>query len=182
MYVSKGKKIALFASSSFNDKNLLFEFLDNNDHRISTIIIGSTEKNNLDKWTLEWARLNGKPVLVCNPRWYDKDDTYFPSAAFDRSRFMISEADNSIFFYDGSSVGTKKHMEMADQMSKPKIVKTFIPVNENEKPDADIVPPKRKKKKEAADPALNEKAIKNEIDSLVESGGNSLTDTSDDVL
>jgi hypothetical protein len=114
--MSEQIKLAVVGSRSFADKELLFEILDRNRHRIQLIVSGGAR--GADALAQEWAQARTVPCQVFHPKWQDEHGRFDRSAGFKRNVDVIKNADEVLAFWDGQSPGTKHAIELARKQNK----------------------------------------------------------------
>jgi hypothetical protein len=108
--------LAVIGSRSFADKDILFQVLDRNRHRIRVIVSGGAR--GADALAEEWAYSRGVPCQVFHPKWEDEQGRFDRSAGFKRNVEVIRNADEVLAFWDGQSPGTKHAIELARRQNK----------------------------------------------------------------
>jgi hypothetical protein len=116
-------KLAVIGSRSFADKDLLFQVMDRNRHRIQLIVSGGAK--GADALAQEWAHSRGVPCQVFHPKWQDEHGRFDRSAGFKRNVDVIRNADEVLAFWDGQSPGTKHAIELARKRSKAVQIANF---------------------------------------------------------
>jgi len=114
--MSEQIKLAVVGSRSFADKELLFEILDRNRHRIQLIVSGGAR--GADALEQEWAQARTVPCQVFHPKWQDEHGRFDRRAGFKRNVDVIKNADEVLAFWDGQSPGTKHAIELARKQNK----------------------------------------------------------------
>jgi len=114
--MSEQIKLAVVGSRSFADKELLFEILDRNRHRIQLIVSGGAR--GADALAQEWAQARTVPCQVFHPKWQDEHGRFDRRAGFKRNVDVIKNADEVLAFWDGQSPGTKHAIELARKQNK----------------------------------------------------------------
>jgi hypothetical protein len=120
-----GKKIAVFGSRSFQDKDRLFKILDKNKERIKLIVSGGAV--GADSFANEWAKERGFPILIIYPQWHDANGVFVKGAGFQRNRDIVEQSDVGLAFWDGSSSGTKNSIDIFKQLGRPIKIFNFTP-------------------------------------------------------
>jgi hypothetical protein len=121
--MSEQIKLAVVGSRSFADKELLFEILDRNRHRIELIVSGGAR--GADALAQEWAQARSVPCQVFHPKWQDEHGRFDRSAGFKRNVDVIKNADEVLAFWDGQSPGTKHAIELARKQNKAVQIANF---------------------------------------------------------
>ena len=121
-----GTSVAVIGSRSFNDKQMLYDFLTPKRHKIRQIVSGGAR--GADTLATTWAAEYGVPYLVFPALWRDPE-TGLPDkgAGFRRNWHIIDCADVVICFWDGVSRGTQHSMDIAKQLNKPVQIVKFEP-------------------------------------------------------
>jgi hypothetical protein len=121
--MSERIKLTVVGSRSFADKDLLFEILDGNRHRIQLIVSGGAR--GADALAQEWAQARTVPCQVFHPKWQDEHGRFDRSAGFKRNVDVIKNADEVLAFWDGQSPGTKHAIELARKQNKAAQIVNF---------------------------------------------------------
>jgi len=110
-------KVAVVGSRSFNDYEMLNNYLKNYD--IECIISGGAI--GADTLAYKYAFENNIKTLIFKPKW----KLYGKAAGMIRNKEIVKEADLVIAFWNNYSKGTKNSIELAKKMNKDVIVIVF---------------------------------------------------------
>lgn len=122
----QGKSVAVIGSRTFDDKQMLYDFLTPRRDRIKMIISGGAK--GADTLATVWAAEFGVPYLVFPALWHDPDTGILnKGAGFARNWHIIDSCDVVVSFYDGVSKGTAHSLDIAKQLGKPVKIITFTP-------------------------------------------------------
>ena len=105
-------KVIIAGNRTFNNKQLLFDTMDNLDIKIDEVVCG--EATGADSIGKEWAIKNEIAVKSFPAEW----DKYGRLAGPIRNQDMGNYADYLIAFWDGESVGTKYMFTYMQQIGK----------------------------------------------------------------
>ena len=118
-------KLAIVGSRTFNDYNLLVNFIEKhyNPSEIDTIISGAARGT--DTLGRLYAKDNGYQLIEFPANW----KKYGRRAGFMRNVDIIKNCDECVCFWDGKSQGTKHDIELCEQMNKPYKICRFDIIN-----------------------------------------------------
>jgi hypothetical protein len=107
-------KLAVIGSRNFNNKQCLFDCLNqfNTQFPITEIISGGAK--GADSLGFDWAISNNIPTKIFKPDWAK----YGKGAGFIRNKDIINNSEYVIAFWDGNSKGTKNSIELAKKLNK----------------------------------------------------------------
>ena len=105
-------KVIIAGNRTFNDRQLLFDTMDNLDIEIDEVVCG--EARGADTLGKIWAKSKGIPVKSFPAEW----DKFGRMAGPIRNRDMGKYADYLVAFWDGESVGTKDMIFYMQQIGK----------------------------------------------------------------
>lgn len=118
----KTYRVGIVGSRSFNDKELMYNYLNSKKQYISMVVSGNAE--GADKMGQQWALENELDTLIIPPKWKE----HGKGAAFRRNKQIVENSDYIIAFHDGVSKGTLNTLEWAKKLDKKiKIIK-FTPI------------------------------------------------------
>ncbi len=98
---SSGKRVLVFGSRNFDDIDFLTRKLDEL-YKDKDIIVISGNARGADRLGERWAMLRGKQIEMFLPDW----KKFGKAAGVLRNSDMVSECDEGIAFWDGTSKGT----------------------------------------------------------------------------
>lgn len=107
--------VAVIGSRKWQDKNLVFSFLDFHENKIKTITSGNAVSGP-DKMGVKWGRKNNKEIVEFNPDKKRKHPFHY------RNRLIAENCDIVIAFWDGRSSGTKYTIDYATRLGKKVII------------------------------------------------------------
>lgn len=109
------KKLAIVGSRTFNDYDLLEEFINENFeiNDFDTVVSGAAR--GADTLGREFAKNNGLELVEFPADW----NKYGKRAGFIRNVDIIKNCDECAVFWDGQSHGTKHDIELCEEMGKP---------------------------------------------------------------
>ena len=118
-------KLAIVASRTVNEYNLLIKFIEKHydTSEITTIISGAAR--GADSLGRQYAIENGYELIEFPADW----KKYGKRAGFIRNVDIIKNCDECVCFWDGQSHGTKHDIELCEQMNKPYKVCRFDVIN-----------------------------------------------------
>ena len=105
-------KVIIAGNRTFNNRQLLFDTMDNLDIEIDEVVCG--EARGADTLGKIWAKSKGIPVKSFPAEW----DKFGRMAGPIRNRDMGKYADYLVAFWDGKSVGTKDMIFYMQQIGK----------------------------------------------------------------
>ena len=108
-------KLAIVGSRTFNDYDMLVDFIKDNYNidEITHIISGGAR--GADFLGERFAEEFNKELIVFPAEW----KKYGKSAGFKRNVDIIETCDECVCFWDGESHGTKHDIELCEKMKKP---------------------------------------------------------------
>jgi len=114
-----GKKVAVIGSRTFNNRDLLYDYLTPRKDRIKLIVSGGA--SGADTIAVNWAKDYSIPYLVFPAAWHDPETGLLDrGAGFRRNWHIVDEADVVIaFMQTGGSSGTQHSIDIAKQLGKP---------------------------------------------------------------
>lgn len=108
-------KLAIVGSRTFNDYDMLVDFIKKN-YDISEIThIVSGGAKGADALGERFANEFGKETIIFLAEW----KKYGKSAGFKRNVYIIENCDECVCFWDGESHGTKHDITLCEEMNKP---------------------------------------------------------------
>jgi len=118
---TKGVKLAIVGSRTFNDYGLLCKTILQNYklEQIGCIVSGGAK--GADSLGERFAKENGKDTMIFKAEW----DKYGKSAGFRRNIDIIEACDECIAFWDGVSHGTKHDIDLCKERGKSCIICYF---------------------------------------------------------
>ena len=108
-------KLAIVGSRTFNDYNVLCDFIEEkyDVSKISAIVSGGAK--GADALGERFANDYCKELIVFPAEW----KKYGKRAGFIRNVDIIKECDECVCFWDGQSHGTKHDIDLCKEMNKP---------------------------------------------------------------
>ena len=106
--------LAIVGSRTFNDYNMLCDFIEDNYdiEKITHIISGGAK--GADSLGERFAKEHGKEIIIFKPDW----EKYGKKAGFIRNEDIIKECNSCVAFWDGKSHGTKNDIELCQKNKK----------------------------------------------------------------
>ena len=108
-------KLAIVGSRTFNDYNLLVEFIEKNYDIDEITHIVSGGARGADSLGERFAEEFDKEKIIFPAEW----KKYGKSAGFKRNVDIIENCDECVCFWDGESHGTKHDIELCKEKEKP---------------------------------------------------------------
>ena len=108
-------KLAIVGSRSFNDYDMLVDFIEENYNveDITHVISGGAK--GADALGERFANDFIKETIIFPAEW----EKYGKSAGFKRNVEIIKNCDECVCFWDGQSHGTKHDIDLCEKMKKP---------------------------------------------------------------
>ena len=129
-------RIAVVGSRTFNNAQLMSQYLDPLKARIQAVVSGGAP--GADRLAEEWARRNGIESVIYAADWGNVDapgavvrthkktgKPYNVIAGFQRNKHIIDSADVVLAFWDMKSTGTKDSIDYARKLGKPVKIISF---------------------------------------------------------
>jgi ribonuclease HI len=120
----KGIKLAVIGSRSFTEYELLDKTLKEIDAKTPISLIISGGAVGADSFANQWAKENGKSILIIYPEW-NKNGAFDKGAGFKRNFKVVEACDEVIAFTNGSQ-GTAHSIEAAKGKNKPITIIPFM--------------------------------------------------------